>query len=99
MSTLGNLTAHNVVVACLLSVVYGTTSAAVVLAHMLQTFPSLRFALMGIGGRVPSKNSDMRHGDIVVNIPTAASRDVIQYDYGKALRDGYLQRTWSLNKR
>jgi nucleoside phosphorylase len=97
--TLGNVAGHNVVVACLPSGVYGTTSAATVLAHMLSTFPSLRFAVMvGIGGGVPSENTDIRLGDIVVSMPTATSGGVIQYDYGKTLYDGYLQRTGSLNK-
>ncbi|KAF5857978.1 hypothetical protein ETB97_005009 [Aspergillus alliaceus] len=97
--TLGNVAGHNVVMACLPAGVYGTTSAAIVLAHMLPTFPSLRFGLMvGIGGGVPSKNADIRLGDVVVSMPTAGSGGVIQYDYGKTLRDGGLQRTGSLNK-
>ncbi|KAE8396152.1 hypothetical protein BDV23DRAFT_193008 [Aspergillus alliaceus] len=97
--TLGNVAGHNVVMACLPAGVYGTTSAAIVLAHMLPTFPSLRFGLMvGIGGGVPSKNADIRLGDVVVSMPTAGSGGVIQYDYGKTLRDGSLQRTGSLNK-
>ncbi|GFF75827.1 vegetative incompatibility protein HET-E-1 [Aspergillus udagawae] len=97
--TLGNVAGHNVVVACLPSGVYGTTSAAIVLAHMLPTFPSLRFGLMvGIGGGVSSKKADIRLGDVVVSIPAAGSGGVIPYDYGKTLRDGYLQRTGSLNK-
>ncbi|KAL5001020.1 hypothetical protein BDV10DRAFT_199592 [Aspergillus recurvatus] len=97
--TLGSIGKHNVVVACLPSGVYGITSAAIVMAHMLPTFPSLRFALMvGIGGGVPNKNSDIRLGDVVVSIPTANSGGVIQYDYGKTLRDGRLHRTGSLNK-
>ncbi|KAL3443437.1 hypothetical protein BJX65DRAFT_320640 [Aspergillus insuetus] len=52
--TLGNIKGHNVVIACLPSGVYGTTSAATVLAHMRSTFPRLRFALMvEIGGGNP----------------------------------------------
>ncbi|KAJ5504600.1 Tetratricopeptide-like helical [Penicillium fimorum] len=97
--TLGSISGHNVVVACLPSGVYGTTSAAVVLAHMLLTFPSLRFGLMvGIGGGVPSKEADIRLGDVVISMPTASSGGVIQYDYGKTLRDGCFERTGSLNK-
>ncbi|KAL4943463.1 hypothetical protein BDV06DRAFT_221210 [Aspergillus oleicola] len=97
--TLGNVGGHNVVVACLPSGVYGTTSAAIVLAQMLPTFPCLRFALMvGIGGGVPNQNTDVRLGDVVVSIPTATSGGVIQYDHGKTLDDGRLHRTGSLNK-
>lgn len=97
--TLGSVSGHNVVVACLPSGVYGTTSAAIVLAHMLQTFSSLQFGLMvGIGGGVPSKKADIRLGDVVISMPTPTSGSVIQYDYGKMLRDGCFQHTGSLNK-
>ncbi|OQE40897.1 hypothetical protein PENCOP_c005G06057 [Penicillium coprophilum] len=97
--TFGSVGGHNIVIACLPSGVYGTTSAAVVLAHMLPTFPSLRFGLMvGIGGGVPSKDADIRLGDVVISMPTATSGGVVQYDYGKTLRDGCFKRTGSLNK-
>ncbi|THC87687.1 hypothetical protein EYZ11_012869 [Aspergillus tanneri] len=97
--TLGSISGHKVVVACLPSGVYGTTSSAIVLAHMLPTFPCLRFALMvGVGGGVPSKTADIRLGDVVVSMPNATSGGVIQYDYGKTLREGRFQRTGSLNK-
>jgi nucleoside phosphorylase len=97
--TLGRLSGHNVAIACLPSGVCGMTSAATVLAHMLSTFPSLRFGLMvGIGGGVPSKDIDIRLGDVVVSMPTATSGGVIQYDYGKTVRDGCFQRTGLLNK-
>ncbi|KAL4936226.1 hypothetical protein BDV06DRAFT_111759 [Aspergillus oleicola] len=94
----GTLSHHNIVIACLPSGVYGTTSAATVLSHMLPTFPSLQFGLMvGIGGGVPSKKFDIRLGDVVVSMPTASSGGVVQYDYGKAL-SGRFQRIGSLNK-
>ncbi|CAG7917498.1 unnamed protein product [Penicillium olsonii] len=97
--TLGSVGGHNLVVACLPSGVYGTTSAAIVLAQMLQTFPSLRFGLMvGIGGGVPSKDADIRLGDVVISMPTATFGAVVQYDYGKTLRNGRFERTGSLNK-
>jgi nucleoside phosphorylase len=97
--TLGDVSGHNVVITCLPSGIYGTTSAATVLAHMTSTFPSLRFGLMvGIGGGVPGGSTDVRLGDVVVSMPTATSGGVIQYDYGKTLCNGRLQRTGSLNK-
>ncbi|KAL4788547.1 hypothetical protein BJX76DRAFT_363310 [Aspergillus varians] len=97
--TLGRRAGHNVVIACLPSGIYGTTSAATVLSHMLPTFPSLRFGLMvGIGGGVPRTDVDIRLGDVVVSMPNASSGGVVQYDYGKTLHDGRLQRTGSLNK-
>jgi ankyrin repeat protein/nucleoside phosphorylase len=66
---------------------------------MHSTFPSLKFALMvGIGGGVPSTSTDVRVGDVVVSTPSNTSSGVIQYDYGKTLPDGRLQRTGCLNK-
>lgn len=97
--TLGSISGHHIVVACLPSGVYGITSAAVVLANMRPTFPSLRFGLMvGIGGGVPSTTNDIRLGDVVVSVPTTNSGGVIQYDFGKALHDGDFQHTGSLNR-
>ncbi|EED22364.1 conserved hypothetical protein [Talaromyces stipitatus ATCC 10500] len=75
--TVGRLRSHNIVIACLPSGMYGTTSAATVLSHMLPTFPSLQFGLMvDIGGGVPSKKVDIRLGDVVVSMPTASSGGV-----------------------
>ncbi|GIJ87417.1 hypothetical protein Asppvi_006323 [Aspergillus pseudoviridinutans] len=96
--TLGTVSGHNVVVACLPLGVYGTISASNVVSHMVSTYPNIRFGLMvGIGGGVPSK-TDVRLGDVVVSKPTATSGGVIQYDYGKTLSGGHFQRTGSLNK-
>ena len=62
---LGKIHAHNVVIACLPSGVYGTTSAATVANQMLCPFRSIRFGLMvGIGGSVPTKKADIRLGDV-----------------------------------
>ncbi|KAB8069053.1 ankyrin repeat-containing domain protein [Aspergillus leporis] len=97
--TLGAINGNNVVIACLPAGNYGTIPAATVLSHMLLTFPCLRFCLMvGIGGGVPSNSADIRLGDVVISMPTATYGGVIQYDYGKTLRDGRLQRIGTLNK-
>ncbi|RMZ45428.1 hypothetical protein AFCA_012081 [Aspergillus flavus] len=97
--TLGSVGSHNVVVAPLPSGVYGTISASAVVSHMVSTYSKIRFGLMvGIGGGVPSKSADIRLGDVVISKPTATSTGVIQYDYGKTLRDGRFQHTGSLNK-
>ena len=86
---LGRIRAHNVVIACLPSGVYGTTSAAAVAIQMLSTFRSIRFGLMvGIGGGVPSKDSDIRLGDVVVSKPTGDFGGVVQYDFGKTVAQG-----------
>ncbi|OJJ49289.1 hypothetical protein ASPZODRAFT_164819 [Penicilliopsis zonata CBS 506.65] len=97
--TLGTVSGHNVIVACLPAGVYGTISASTVVSHITSTFPGVRFGLMvGIGGGVPGNAADIRLGDVVVSQPTGLSTGVIQYDYGKALYDGQFQRTGSLNK-
>ncbi|KAH8797864.1 hypothetical protein F5884DRAFT_864219 [Xylogone sp. PMI_703] len=95
---LGRVCAHNVVIACLPSGVYGTTSAATVAARLLTTFESIRFGLMvGIGGGVPSKSADIRLGDIVVSKPTRDFGGVVQYDFGKTIEHGLFERTGILN--
>ncbi|KAF3904087.1 hypothetical protein ABW20_dc0109725 [Dactylellina cionopaga] len=97
--TLGSIHGHNVVIACLPSGVYGTTSAAIVATRMLNTFQEIRFGLLvGIGGGVPSKKYDIRLGDVVVSQPSESYGGVVQYDFGKAVGEGVFQRTGSLNK-
>ena len=95
---LGRIRAHNVVIACLPSGVYGTTSAATVANQMLSTFRSIRFGLMvGIGGGVPSSEADIRLGDVVVSEPTGDFGGVVQYDFGKTVAQGVFERTGRLN--
>ncbi|KAL6905000.1 putative ankyrin repeat-containing protein [Trichoderma evansii] len=96
---LGRVHAHNVVIACLPSGVYGTTSATTVAAQMRYSFKSIRFFLMvGIGGGAPSEKNDIRLGDVVVSKPTMNFGGVIQYDFGKALSGGRFERVGVLNK-
>jgi nucleoside phosphorylase len=97
--TLGEISGHNIVIACLPSGVYGPISAATVAAHMRDTFPSIRFGLMvGIGGGVPNTNDDIRLGDVVVSKPTDVLGGVVQYDYGRTVANGVFQQTGSLRK-
>ncbi|KAL4901065.1 hypothetical protein BDW74DRAFT_182164 [Aspergillus multicolor] len=97
--TLGELYGHNVAIACLPSGVYGTTSASIVAAQMLNTFPAIRFSLLvGIGGGVPDGDTDIRLGDVVVSKPKHTYGGVAQYDYGKTVATGHFQRTGALNK-
>ncbi|KAF3022633.1 hypothetical protein E8E14_013938 [Neopestalotiopsis sp. 37M] len=85
---LGSIGAHNVVMACLPADAYGTNSAANVASNMLRTFPSLQIRLMvGVGAGVPSRTRDIRLGDVAV------STKVWQYDLGKTVQDGRVQRT------
>ncbi|RTE82289.1 hypothetical protein BHE90_003220 [Fusarium euwallaceae] len=96
---LGRIDHHNVVIACLPSGVYGTTSATAVAINMTTTFPRLRFGLMvGIGGGVPSTERDIRLGDVVVGRPQGRVGGVIQYDLGKTISDGHQTLSGSLNK-
>ncbi|KAJ5665661.1 uncharacterized protein N7477_008109 [Penicillium maclennaniae] len=98
--TLGSIYGHNIVIACLPSGVYGTTSAAIVASHITTTFSALRYSLVvGIGGGVPHPSTtDIRLGDIVVSKPTGTTGGVIQYDYGKTITNGRFHRTGCLNK-
>jgi hypothetical protein len=95
--TLGRIGEHNVVIACLPEGQMGTHSAAVVATRMKSTFTSNRFGLLvGIGGGVPSKEVDIRLGDVVVGIPHKTHGGVVQYDFGKSTPSGF-ERTGALN--
>lgn len=97
---LGEIRGRNVVIACLPSDIYGTTTAASVASHMLSTFPSIRFGLMvGVGGGVPGNGYDIRLGDVVVSKPRSAFGGVVQYDYGKTVAEGCFERTEGLCRR
>jgi nucleoside phosphorylase len=96
---LGRIKEHNVVIACQPAGVYGTTSAAVVAAQMLSSFEHIKIGLMvGIGGGAPSKQHDIRLGDVVVSRPGKTFGGVVQYDYGKMMKKGRFVQTGSLNK-
>src|SRR3954466_9169001 len=83
--TLGSIGKHNIVIACLPKSQVGTIQAATAATRMVNTFPSIRIGLMvGIGGGIPSK---VRLGDVVVGT------EVIQWDFGKAEKDGNFKRT------
>jgi nucleoside phosphorylase len=83
----GRIGNHNVVIACLPAMQYGTVRAATVVAHMIRTFPSIEMALMvSIGGGVPSPSHDIRLGDVVVGTR------IMPYDLSK-VTEGGLERT------
>ncbi|KAF7156395.1 hypothetical protein CNMCM6106_009662 [Aspergillus hiratsukae] len=97
----GSMAGHNCVIACLPAGVYGHTSATIVADNMRWSFPSVRFwLLVGIGGGAPTEKADIRLGEVVVSTPTAQihSPGVIQYDYGKMIRDGVFERKGILDK-
>lgn len=93
--TLGSISGHNIVIACLPMGKIGNNSGATVASHMVQTFPGIRFGLMvGIGGGVPPK---VRLGDVVVSVPGDQHPGVVQWDMGKAEQGGTFRRTGALN--
>lgn len=82
--TLGRIGKHNVVLAGLPAGQTGTSPAEAVAMQMRSTFQALRFGLMvGIGGGVPSKDADIRLGDIAVSQPKNGHGGVVQYDHVK----------------
>lgn len=96
--SLGRMGDHNVGIACLPKGQPGLVSAATVASQMKSSFPSLRFgSMVGIGGGVPSGDSDIRLGDVVIGQPQMQHGGVVQYDLGKAEAEGRFVRTGSLN--
>ena len=90
--TYGRIGQHNIVLACLPAGQTGTNSTAGIAIQMKSTFRAIRFGLMvGIGGGVPSKDTDIRLGDIVVSQPGKGHGGVIQYDFGKSTPSGFKQ--------
>ncbi|KAL4911940.1 nucleoside phosphorylase domain-containing protein [Aspergillus aurantiobrunneus] len=86
--TLGRIGEHSVVVACFPSRQLG---------HRKRGY-SLEFCLMvGIGGRVPSPENDVRLGDVVVSQPQGTYGGVVQYDLGKTVSGGQQTRSGFLN--
>jgi nucleoside phosphorylase len=95
--TLGRISEHNIVIACLPEGQTGTNSAASVAAQMKSAFTSIQFGLMvGIGGGVPGGEADIWLGDVVVSRPHKVHGGVVQYDFGKAIPSGF-ERTGFLN--
>lgn len=96
--TLGRIGSHNVVLACLPAGHMGISPAAVSAARLISKFKSIRFGLMvGVGGGVPSAETDIRLGDVVVSQPFKQHGGVVQYDFGKTGKDGHIIRTGFLN--
>jgi nucleoside phosphorylase len=94
----GCISGHKVVIGCLPTGRYGISSATSVAKDMVRSFPNLRFALMvGIGGGAPTRERDIRLGDVVVSVPQGRLGGVVQYDFGKRLSDGQFQQTGQLD--
>jgi nucleoside phosphorylase len=96
----GRIHDHDVIIACLPAGVPGLAAAATVAKDMLRTLQNLRFGLLvGIGGGIPDREAGIgiRLGDVVVSQPSATSGGVIQFDKGKAEKEGQFVRTGALN--
>ncbi|BCS20483.1 uncharacterized protein APUU_20915A [Aspergillus puulaauensis] len=93
----GRIYNHEIVITCLPAGQMGTNAAAAATARMLAAFPNLKNALLvGIAGGVPSKQADIRLGDVVISQPNGQYGGVVQYDFGKTIPGGF-QRVGSLN--
>lgn len=96
--TLGMIGYHNVAIACSPYSEYKTASAATVATNMLQSFPNIRMGLLvGIGGGVPSRQHDIRLGDIVVGIPRDGQGSVFQYDFDETVNTRAFRKTQFLS--
>jgi nucleoside phosphorylase len=96
--TLGRIGSHNVVLACLPAGQMGIAAAAFSAGQATSIFTSIRFGLMvGVGGGAPSAEADVRLGDVVISHPVREHSGVVQYDFGKAGKDGRMTRTGSMN--
>lgn len=97
--TLGRVKGHKVVIAVLPTQEYGTNSAAAVARDLLRTFPNIRIGLMvGIAGGAPSKEHDIRLGDVVVSTPGNGRGGVFQYEFGKQIQNQDFESTGFLNQ-
>ncbi|KAJ0281588.1 hypothetical protein CBS470a_008214 [Colletotrichum nupharicola] len=90
---------HNVVIAILPKREYGISAAATVARDLFHSFPNIRIGLMvGVGGGAPTKQHDIRLGDVVIGSRDAGRGGVIQYDYGKMIQNQAFVETGSLNQ-
>jgi nucleoside phosphorylase len=95
----GRIAHLKTVIACLPYRVAGTTSATRVAEQMHQAFTALKYTLLvGVGGGMPSKEFDVRLGDVAVSVPSPNSPGVVQYDYGKDVQDDLFITTGHLNQ-
>lgn len=96
--TLGRVGSHNVVLACPPAGRIGMSGASFCAGKVTAIFKSVRFTLMvGVGGGVPSPETDVRLGDVVISQPVAEHSGVVQYDFGKTVQGGRMNRTGPLN--
>lgn len=77
----------------------GSAAATIAVIRMLSTFKSIRFGLIvGIGSDAPSRDADLRLGDVVLSLPMANFEVVGQWASGRIVEEGRFQQTGILNK-
>ncbi|EFY94327.2 ankyrin repeat containing protein [Metarhizium robertsii ARSEF 23] len=98
--TCGSIYGHNVVIVSLPLWQNGVVSASHLVNPLTQTFPNLRATLLiGVGGGIPCENpnedpkQDIHLGDVVIGWSKSGNPAVIQWDSGKRLRGGKIDRT------
>lgn len=97
--TLGRIGEHMVVIVLLPVGEYGLIPASHVARDMVRSFKNMRIVLLvGIGGGAPSKDHDIRLGDIIVSTPHQGMGGVFHYDYGKTIQAQSFQVTSFMNQ-
>jgi nucleoside phosphorylase len=87
----GEIFGINVVIASLPSGSIGTGAAAHLVNSMSTTFPDVKLRLLvGIGGGVPTKEHDIRLGDVVVSEQCDGYPGVVKYDLGAQTVKGFV---------
>ncbi|KAL2028232.1 hypothetical protein VTO58DRAFT_110920 [Aureobasidium pullulans] len=97
--TLGQIAGHKVVLAVLPKGEIGVGSAASVIIHIIRSFPNIRIGLLvGVGGGAPTKDHDIRLGDIVVSSPKDGRSGIYHHDFGKETQETGFQQTGFLDQ-
>lgn len=96
--TLGRIGRHNIVIICLPTGQSDTSSATAAAVEMQRAFPALKYRLIvGIGHGVPTSETDIRLGDVVISQPQGSYSGVVRYDFDKTHSGGQQIRTGFLN--
>lgn len=96
----GRIGLHNVVMAILPQGRAGVEQIGRLAENVTRSFGRLRFGLMvGTAGGAPSKENDIRLGDVVVSTPNNSKRlgGVVHYFFGASIQEAGFERRGSLN--
>ncbi|KAK5992046.1 hypothetical protein PT974_05442 [Cladobotryum mycophilum] len=85
---LGRMGRHNVVIAVLPDSEHWSSSAARAAADLHHSFPNVGIGLIvGIGGGAPTRDNQVRLGDVVVGSPRHGTGGILPYDSGRVVQD------------